>query len=61
MLPSAGTLNSWLASLGAALTAVYAIGLVARPERCRVRLGPDSILAIVVFALGVSGLFVLPR
>jgi cation:H+ antiporter len=61
VLPSAGRLNSWLASLGIALTAVYAIGIVARPVRCYARLGPDSLLALAVFALGVAGLFVLPH
>lgn len=60
VLPTAGRLNSWLASLGIGLTAIYAIGVVARPYRCRARLGPDSILALVVFGLGVAGLFVLP-
>ena len=59
VLPTAGPLNSWLATMGIALTAVYATGLVARPARCRARLGPDSLLAVVVFALGVAGLFVL--
>jgi cation:H+ antiporter len=61
VLPTAGRLNSWLAALGIALTAVYAIGVIARPMRCRLRLGPDSWLALVLFALGVAGLFVLPR
>jgi cation:H+ antiporter len=61
VLPMAGRLNSWLASLGVALTAVYAIGVVGRPYRCIARLGPDSILALVVFALGVAGMFVLPH
>jgi cation:H+ antiporter len=61
VLPSAGRLNSWLATLAIGLTAIYAIGLIARPERCRGRLGPDSILALVVFAFGISGLFVLPH
>jgi cation:H+ antiporter len=61
VLPTAGRLNSWLASVGVALTAVYAIGVIARPLRCRARLGPDSILALVVFGLGIGGLFVLPR
>jgi cation:H+ antiporter len=60
VLPTTGRLNSWLASLGVALTAIYAIGVVGRPFRCIARLGPDSILAIVVFALGVVGLAVLP-
>jgi cation:H+ antiporter len=61
VLPTAGVLNGWIASLGIALTAVYAVGIVARPERCRARLGPDSIVAIVLFALGMAGLFALPR
>ena len=58
VLPSAGRLNSWLASLGVALTSIYAMGLVARPMLCRFRLGPDSLLAIVVFGLGITGLVV---
>jgi cation:H+ antiporter len=58
VLPSAGRLNSWLASLGVGLTAIYAIGVIARPMRCRLRLGPDSWLAIVVFGLGITGLIV---
>jgi cation:H+ antiporter len=61
VLPSAGILNSWLASLGVALTAVYAFGVVGRPRTCRARLGPDSILALVLFAFGIAGLFALPH
>jgi cation:H+ antiporter len=61
VLPTAGRLNSWLASLGVGLTAIYAIGVVARPQRCVARLGPDSVLAVVVFALGIAGLVVLPH
>jgi len=61
VLPTAGRLNSWLASLGVALTAIYAMGVVGRPYRCIARLGPDSILALVVFCLGIAGLFVLPH
>ncbi len=61
VLPTAGHLNAWLASLGVGLTAVYSIGVVARPDRCHVRLGPDSLLALVVFALGIAGLFVVPH
>jgi cation:H+ antiporter len=60
VLPTAGRLNAWLAALGIALTSIYSIGIVARPDKARARLGPDSILAIVVFGLGIAGLFVLP-
>ena len=61
VLPTTGRLNSWLASLGVSLTAIYAIGVVGRPYRCLARLGPDSLLALVVFLLGVAGMFVLPH
>jgi cation:H+ antiporter len=61
VLPLAGRLNGWLASLGVALTAIYAVGIIVRPQRCVARLGPDSILAIVVFAVGIVGLALLPK
>ena len=54
-LPTAGAANGWLAALGVALTAVYLGGVIARPTRPR-RLGPDSILALVVYAVGIVGL-----
>ena len=59
MLPSAGHLNSWVASLGVALTAIYAMGVIARPQRCFLRLGADSLVALVVFGLGLAGLVAL--
>ncbi len=61
VLPEAGNLNAWLASLGVGLTAIYAMGVIIRPLRCWARLGPDSILAIVLFAVGIAGLFVVPH
>jgi cation:H+ antiporter len=61
VLPAAGRLNSWLAALGIGLTAVYAAGMIVRPSRAFARLGPDSIVAIVLFAVGVGGLFALPH
>jgi cation:H+ antiporter len=60
VLPAAGRLNGWLAALGVALTTIYAVGVVARPDRTFARLGPDSLLAIVVFGLGIAGLVTLP-
>jgi cation:H+ antiporter len=60
VLPTTGRLNSWLASLGVALSAIYAIGVVARPSKARGRLGPDSLLALLVFGLGVAGMFAVP-
>ena len=50
VLESAGNLNAWLGALGVALTAIYGFGVISRPMHCRWRLGPDSILALVLFA-----------
>ena len=61
VLPSAGNLNGWLAALGIALTAIYAFGVILRREACVARLGRDSVLALVVFGLGIAGLFVVPH
>jgi len=58
VLPTAGRQNSWLAVLGIALTVIYAYGVILRHERAVVRLGRDSMLAIVVFAIGIAGLVV---
>jgi cation:H+ antiporter len=60
VLPSAGPLNAWLAALGVALTAVYGFGVISRPMHCRFRLGPDSLLALAFFGLGIAGLFFVP-
>ena len=55
VLSQAGRLNAWLAALSVALTAIYAMGIIVRAER-PARLGPDSILAIAVYAIGIAGL-----
>jgi cation:H+ antiporter len=61
VLPSSGDLNAWLAALGVALTAIYGFGVVGRPLHTHLRLGPDSLLALAVFGLGIAGLFVVPH
>jgi cation:H+ antiporter len=61
VLPSAGNLNAWLAALGIGLTAVYGFGVISRPMHTRLRLGPDSLLALGLFGLGVAGLFYVPH
>jgi len=57
VLPSAGNQNAWLGALGVGLTAIYGFGVIIRPEHCRFRLGPDSLFALALFALGITGLF----
>ena len=54
-LPTAGAANGWLAALSLTLTGVYVGGVIVRPQRPS-RLGPDSILAILFYALGIAGL-----
>ena len=56
VLPEIGVPNTWLAALGIAITVIYAIAVILRPERRYLRLGPDSILAIGVYAIGLIGL-----
>jgi cation:H+ antiporter len=58
VLPSSGHQNSWLAILGILLTVIYAWAVVIRHERAYFRLGIASILAIVMFGLGIAGLVV---
>jgi cation:H+ antiporter len=60
VLPTAGILNSWLGGLGIVLTVIYVIGVIVRPRWCLLRLGIDSILVVIVFALGIFGLATLP-
>jgi CDP-diglyceride synthetase len=60
VLPSAGPLNAWLGALGVALTAVYGFGVISRPMHTHARLGPDSILTLALFGLGIAGLFWVP-
>jgi cation:H+ antiporter len=55
VLPTTGDANAWLAALGLALTVMYVGGVIVRPTRPK-RLGPDSILATVIYVVGIIGL-----
>lgn len=56
VLPHAGPSNGWLAALGSFMTAVYVVAVIVRPEKRVLRLGYDSIFAVVLYALGLWGL-----
>ncbi len=56
VLPTLGIQNAWLGGLGILMTVVYVASIVARPQRCFVRLGMDSIAVVVVYAVGIFGL-----
>jgi cation:H+ antiporter len=56
VLPREGAGNSWLGGVGVILTAVYAAGILARPERRVLRLGIDSWMVILLYAAAIGGL-----
>ena len=58
VLPSQGAGNAWIGELGVILTAVYGAGIIGRPQRRFGRLGIDSIFVLILYAVGVAGLFV---
>src|SRR3954447_8640175 len=59
VLPRAHHTDIYLTALGALLTVVYMLGLVFRPQRQWLRLGPDSIAVLVLYVLGIIGLAVI--
>ncbi len=57
ILPQAHKTDIYLASLGALLTAIYIYGLIFRPKRQFFCLGIDSIVVLIVYIIGIIGLF----
>jgi cation:H+ antiporter len=55
-LPTARATDIWMAALGLVLTGVYIAGLVLRPKRKIGPVGPDSLAALAIYALGIVGL-----
>lgn len=58
VLPQAQAADIYLTVLATLLTVVYLLGLLFRPQRRIARMGTDSHLVMVLYALGVAGLFV---
>jgi len=59
VLPDAGASDLYLIALGGLLTVVYLVGLIFRPGRQVLRMGPDSLVVLVLYAVGVVGLVAL--
>ena len=57
VLPQAQDTDIYLTGLAMVLTVVYAAGLIFRPRRRVAGMGPDSLAVLVLYALGVAGLF----
>ena len=61
VLGSAAKTDAFLAVLGILLTAVYIAGLVIRPKKQYLRLGPDSLLVLVLYVGGIAGMVVISQ
>jgi cation:H+ antiporter len=57
VLPRATKSDMYLTGLGMLLTVVYIYGLVFRPRRQLGRMGIDSLVVLVLYVMGVAGLF----
>ena len=60
-LPQAQDTDVYLAGLGILLTCVYIYGLIFRPKAKPLGMGVDSLLVLLLYALGVAGLFVIAQ
>jgi cation:H+ antiporter len=58
VLPKAQDADVYMAGLGILLTTVYIFGLIFRPRRRILRMGPDSLTVLVLYAIGIVGLVV---
>ncbi|MDQ6626569.1 MAG: sodium:calcium antiporter [Verrucomicrobiota bacterium] len=61
VLPKAHPTDIYLTALGMLLTCVYIGGLVFRPRRQVARMGVDSLLVLVLYAVGIAGLFAIGK
>jgi len=57
VLPHAQATDIYLTALGMLLTLVYAAGLIFRPKRRMARMGIDSLAVLILYVVGVAGLF----
>ncbi len=57
VLPQAKNTDIYLAGLGILLTTVYLYGLIFRPKRQIFHMGINSLVALVLYILGIAGLF----
>ncbi|WP_159601069.1 sodium:calcium antiporter [Agromyces humi] len=57
VLPRAGAADIYLTALGALLTLVYVVGLIFRPTRRVLGMGVDSLVVVVLYLVGMVGLF----
>jgi cation:H+ antiporter len=56
VLQTVNTSSTWLGGIGVIVTALFAGGLVMRPPRKVIGIGPDSLLVLLVYLVGIAGL-----
>lgn len=56
VLPQAQDTDIYLTGLGMLLTVVYIVGLIFRPRRTILGMGPDSLTVLGLYAAGIAGL-----
>jgi cation:H+ antiporter len=61
VLPQAQSTDIYLAGLGVLLTTVYIYGLIFRPQKQILRMGIDSFIVLILYILGIVGLFAIAR
>jgi cation:H+ antiporter len=61
VLPQVQSTDLYLTALAALLTAVYIFGLIFRPRRRILRMGPDSLTVLVLYLVGLGGLFTIAQ
>ncbi|GAC1359638.1 MAG: sodium:calcium antiporter [Ktedonobacteraceae bacterium] len=61
VLPQAKNTDIYLAGLGILLTTVYLYGLIFRPKKQILHMGIDSLVVLILYLLGVVGLFAIAR
>jgi len=61
ILGKAARTDVFMAALGILLTGVYVFGLIFRPQKQYLRLGPDSIAVLVLYVVGIAGLIAVSR
>ncbi len=57
VLPQAKNTDIYLGGLGILLTTVYIFGLIFRPKRQILHMGIDSLIVLVLYVIGIAGLF----
>lgn len=57
VLPRANAADIYLTAVAALLTLVYVVGLIFRPQRRILGMGVDSLTVLVLYAVGIGGLF----